>query len=108
MTLAKLMAGTAALTLCAGTALAETTIRVAYENNPGEPADLVMNRWAELVEEASGGEVPYLCPLTHLLDIYRLTNMRRARGGQLSLRCSSCSEGVRARAKLCLIPKSIQ
>ncbi|MHA6344246.1 C4-dicarboxylate TRAP transporter substrate-binding protein [Roseivivax sp. CAU 1761] len=57
MTLAKLMAGTAALTLCAGTALAETTIRVAYENNPGEPADLVMNRWAELVDEASNGEV---------------------------------------------------
>lgn len=32
-------------------------IRVAYENNPGEPADLVMHRWADLVADASGGEV---------------------------------------------------
>lgn len=35
----------------------EVTVRVAYENNPGEPVDLVMNRWAELVTEASGGDV---------------------------------------------------
>lgn len=35
----------------------EVTVRVAYENNPGEPVDLVMNRWAALVTEASGGDV---------------------------------------------------
>lgn len=52
------LTGTAAAALIAGTAYAqETTIRVAYENNPGEPADLVMKRWAELVDEASEGEV---------------------------------------------------
>ncbi|RMC37906.1 C4-dicarboxylate TRAP transporter substrate-binding protein [Paracoccus alkanivorans] len=51
-------AGVAAAAVIAGTAYAqETTIRVAYENNPGEPADLVMNRWAELVDQASNGEV---------------------------------------------------
>ncbi|MFN4156228.1 MAG: C4-dicarboxylate TRAP transporter substrate-binding protein [Paracoccaceae bacterium] len=48
----------AAAALIAGTAYAqETTIRVAYENNPGEPADLVMKRWAELVDAASQGTV---------------------------------------------------
>ena len=36
---------------------AQYSIKVAYENNPGEPADLVMHRWADLVKEASGGKV---------------------------------------------------
>ncbi|MDZ7908664.1 MAG: TRAP transporter substrate-binding protein DctP, partial [Gemmobacter sp.] len=35
----------------------EVIVKVAYENNPGEPTDLVMNRWAELVKEASAGNV---------------------------------------------------
>lgn len=39
----------------------EVTVRVAYENNPGEPVDLVMNRWAELVTEASGGTSRWSC-----------------------------------------------
>lgn len=52
------LALTTALALVAGPLMAqEVTVKVAYENNPGEPADLVMNRWAELVEEASNGEV---------------------------------------------------
>lgn len=57
MKMTKLLLGAATAALMAVPALAETTIRVAYENNPGEPADLVMNRWAELVDEASDGEV---------------------------------------------------
>lgn len=52
-----LLTGTALAVFMAAPALAETTIRVAYENNPGEPADLVMHRWAELVDEATEGEV---------------------------------------------------
>lgn len=49
---------TALAALLAGPLAAqEVTVRVAYENNPGEPVDLVMNRWAELVTEASGGDV---------------------------------------------------
>jgi tripartite ATP-independent transporter DctP family solute receptor len=51
-----LLSATTAM-LLAGAAMAETTVRVAYENNPGEPADLVMHRWAELVDKASEGEV---------------------------------------------------
>ena len=35
----------------------DVVIKVAYENNPGEPTDLVMNHWAKLVQEASGGTV---------------------------------------------------
>ncbi|WP_420342902.1 C4-dicarboxylate TRAP transporter substrate-binding protein [Paenirhodobacter sp.] len=35
----------------------DVVVKVAYENNPGEPADLVMHRWADLVKEASGGKV---------------------------------------------------
>lgn len=35
----------------------DVVVKVAYENNPGEPADLVMNRWAEMVKEASDGKV---------------------------------------------------
>lgn len=58
MKLVGYMATVAIAALLAGTAQAqETTIRVAYENNPGEPADLVMRRWAELVDAASQGEV---------------------------------------------------
>lgn len=52
------LAAAATAALFAGAAHAQdTTIRVAYENNPGEPADLVMQRWAELVDEASDGAV---------------------------------------------------
>lgn len=41
---------------------APTTIKVAYENHPGEPADLVMNYWADLLKERSNGEI--------LLELY--------------------------------------
>ncbi|MBB4265789.1 C4-dicarboxylate TRAP transporter substrate-binding protein [Roseospira visakhapatnamensis] len=53
-------AAAAALTLAMSAAMpssAATEIMVAYENNPGEPVDRVMTRWAELVEERSGGDV---------------------------------------------------
>ncbi|WP_282603868.1 C4-dicarboxylate TRAP transporter substrate-binding protein [Paracoccus sp. PARArs4] len=56
-TATKALLGATAAIMLALPAMAETTIRIAYENNPGEPADLVMNRWAELVDEASDGEV---------------------------------------------------
>lgn len=35
----------------------EVTIRVAYENNPGEPLDQVMTHWQELLAERSEGEI---------------------------------------------------
>ncbi|GGA59418.1 C4-dicarboxylate TRAP transporter substrate-binding protein [Pelagibacterium lentulum] len=35
----------------------DVTIRVAYENNPGEPTDLVMQYWQELIAERSNGEI---------------------------------------------------
>lgn len=39
-------------------ALADTTtIKVAYENNPGEPVDQVMHHWKEDLENRSGGEI---------------------------------------------------
>lgn len=58
MKLVKYLATAAAAALIAGAAYAQdATIRVAYENNPGEPADLVMQRWAQLVDEASQGAV---------------------------------------------------
>ena len=35
---------------------AEYKIKVAYENNPGEPFDLAMNEWARLFKEKTGGK----------------------------------------------------
>ncbi|MTI17933.1 C4-dicarboxylate ABC transporter [Rhodobacteraceae bacterium RKSG542] len=34
-------------------------IKVAYENNPGEPLDIVMNYWADLIDEKSEGEIQF-------------------------------------------------
>ncbi|QDL94371.1 C4-dicarboxylate ABC transporter (plasmid) [Paroceanicella profunda] len=49
---------TAALAVLAAPAFAQSvTLKVAYENNPGEPVDMVMHRWKDLVHEASGGDV---------------------------------------------------
>ncbi|WP_016914792.1 C4-dicarboxylate TRAP transporter substrate-binding protein [Vreelandella stevensii] len=39
------------------TVQAETVIRVAYGNQPGEPVDVAVNQWAEWVSEASNGEL---------------------------------------------------
>lgn len=33
------------------------TVRIAYENNPGEPIDLAANKWKELAEERSNGRL---------------------------------------------------
>ena len=44
-------------TAMASAAIAGTTIKVAYENNPGEPVDLVVHRWAEMLTDRSGGEI---------------------------------------------------
>lgn len=41
----------------AGTVQADTVIRVAYGNQPGEPVDVAVRQWAEWVSEASGGEL---------------------------------------------------
>lgn len=35
----------------------EIVFQAGYENHPGEPFDLGMNRWAELLEEQSGGSM---------------------------------------------------
>ncbi len=32
-------------------------IKVAYESNPGEPADKVMHYWADLIKQRSNGEI---------------------------------------------------
>lgn len=57
----KLVSGMLAAALVSVSALAvqaqEVTIRVAYENNPGEPTDLVMQHWQELIAERSNGEI---------------------------------------------------
>lgn len=54
-----LIGSATALALAAGSAMAAdtTTIMVAYENNPGEPVDVVMHHWADLVDKASDGKV---------------------------------------------------
>ncbi|PIL17761.1 C4-dicarboxylate ABC transporter [Puniceibacterium antarcticum] len=52
-----LLGATTALMMAVPAFAADTTVRIAYENNPGEPADLVMHRWAELVDNASNGDV---------------------------------------------------
>lgn len=44
------------LCLC-GVAMAKTTIKIAYENNPGEPIDVVAHKWADLVKQKSNGDV---------------------------------------------------
>jgi TRAP-type transport system periplasmic protein len=41
----------------ASTAQAETVIRIAYGNQPGEPVDVAVNQWAEWASEASNGEL---------------------------------------------------
>ncbi|MEO8410407.1 MAG: C4-dicarboxylate TRAP transporter substrate-binding protein [Propionivibrio sp.] len=47
----------AALCLAAGTALAaDFVIKVAYENNPGEPVDQAVKEWARLFAEKTGGK----------------------------------------------------
>lgn len=58
-----LAAGTLALGLAAP-ALAQdpVTLKVAYENHPGEPLDKVMHYWADMVKERSQGQV--------LLELY--------------------------------------
>ncbi|EJQ7246865.1 hypothetical protein NZZ77_004113 [Escherichia coli] len=33
------------------------SIKVAYENNPGEPLDVVMRYWADLLNKKSNGEI---------------------------------------------------
>lgn len=35
----------------------EVTIRVAYENNPGEPVDQIMHYWKDMLAERSNGEI---------------------------------------------------
>jgi tripartite ATP-independent transporter DctP family solute receptor len=62
MTFQKLaLAALRAALLAAGSALPalaqDVVLKVAYENNPGEPVDQVVHKWAELVTEASGGKV---------------------------------------------------
>lgn len=48
-----------ALALAVPSFAADVTVKVAYENNPGEPVDLMMHKWADLVKERSGGKVEF-------------------------------------------------
>lgn len=58
MSIKAIFLGTVAAIGLALPALAQdVTIRVAYENNPGEPVDLVVQHWADLVDKASEGKV---------------------------------------------------
>lgn len=52
-----LLGAAASLAIALPAIAQDTTIRVAYENNPGEPVDQVVKYWAELVDEASEGSV---------------------------------------------------
>ncbi len=55
-----LLAGTALALLggVAGAAFADpVAIKVAYENNPGEPVDKVMHYWQDLIAKKSNGEI---------------------------------------------------
>lgn len=54
---ASLLAAGLALSIHGHAGAQEVTIRVAYENNPGEPLDQVMKHWQELIAERSGGEI---------------------------------------------------
>lgn len=38
---------------------APVTIKIAYESNPGEPADTVVKHWAELVKKKSNGDIVF-------------------------------------------------
>ncbi|SHL97594.1 tripartite ATP-independent transporter solute receptor, DctP family [Paracoccus solventivorans] len=56
----KIGLGTAlALTLALPALAADVTVKIAYENNPGEPVDLMMQKWADLVKERSEGKVEF-------------------------------------------------
>ena len=52
-----LLAAGLALSIHGHASAQEVTIRVAYENNPGEPLDQVMKHWQELIAERSDGEI---------------------------------------------------
>lgn len=55
--LAASLAAVLATTTVQIAAAQDVTIRVAYENNPGEPVDIIMNEWKELISERSNGEI---------------------------------------------------
>lgn len=44
-------------TVSSGSSAEKITFQAGYENNPGEPVDEAMNKWAELLEEKSGGSM---------------------------------------------------
>lgn len=44
-------------TVVTGALADPVTIKVAYENNPGEPVDKVMHYWQDLIAEKSNGEI---------------------------------------------------
>lgn len=55
--LAAAILATSAVTVPVTAFAAPVTIKVAYENHPGEPTDKVMNYWADLLKERSNGEI---------------------------------------------------
>ncbi|WP_181706531.1 C4-dicarboxylate TRAP transporter substrate-binding protein [Chthonobacter rhizosphaerae] len=56
-----LVVGVATACLVAGSAVVamaqDVTLKMAYENNPGEPFDQAMHYWADLLKERSNGEI---------------------------------------------------
>lgn len=60
-TFLKSLLGMGALAMCLHNAWASKpiTIKVAYENHPGEPVHTVMQHWADLVKQRSDGKVTF-------------------------------------------------
>lgn len=56
--LAMALGATLAIASFSGSALAAAkyTLKVAYENNPGEPFDLAIREWARLFNEKTNGQ----------------------------------------------------
>ncbi len=65
--------------LVGGAQAAKNSIKLAYENHPGEPLDIVAKKWAELVKTRSNGEVELvLYPSSQLgskKDVLEMANM---------------------------------
>ena len=62
------------------------TLKIGYENNPGEPIDLAANRWKELAEEKSNGRlVLELYPSSQLGTKVDLTEQMRSGANVITL-----------------------
>lgn len=61
-------------------------VKVGYENNPGEPIDLAVKRWAEIVEDKSGGSIKLeLYPSSQLGSKQDLLEMMELGGNVITI-----------------------